>query len=102
MDHKIVWAPSAVVDLDEIVSYIARDSHVYASRVAQRILQAVERLELLPQVGRAIPEMNDPSIRDLIVYRYRIIYRLTPNQIQVVRILHGMRDVEQILERDGL
>jgi addiction module RelE/StbE family toxin len=72
----VVWSPEALRDLESIRDYIARDSAAYADLVVRRIVAAVERLRLFPESGRIVPERDVPSIREVIVRPYRVVYRL--------------------------
>jgi toxin ParE1/3/4 len=93
---KIVWTEPAVEDLRELYSYIARDSEVYARGFVERIILAAERLIHYPATGRAVPEANDDSIRELIYQRYRIIYRLKSDCVEMLSVIHGARDIAKI------
>jgi plasmid stabilization system protein ParE len=42
-----------------------------------------------PRAGRKVPEFDDENIRELIVYSYRIIYRLQEETIVTAAIIHG-------------
>ena len=44
-----------------------------------------------PQAGRKVPEFDDENIRELVVYSYRIIYRLQENEVLIVAVIHGKR-----------
>jgi len=90
---KIVWTEPAVEDLRELYAYIARDSEMYASGFVERIILAVERLLEHPKVGRVVPESNDDNIRELLFQRYRIIYRLQNDNIELLSVIHGARDL---------
>jgi toxin ParE1/3/4 len=48
-------------------------------------------LARFPQAGRKVPEFDDESIRELVVYSYRIIYRLQEEEAQIVAVIHGKR-----------
>jgi len=71
----IRWTVGAQQDLREIVEYIGQDSVVYAATMAERIVTAVERLQQHPKLGRIVPEYEDPTLRELIVRNYRVVYR---------------------------
>jgi toxin ParE1/3/4 len=43
--------------------------------------------------GRVVPELNDPAVRELLVGRYRLMYRVTASSVQVVAFVHGARDL---------
>ncbi len=73
---KVNWTEAALADLQEITAYIAKDSYVYAERIADRILKAPRILKKFPNSGRRVPEFSDDSIRELIYRSYRIVYQL--------------------------
>ena len=89
---RIDWAEPAVRDLEDIHNYIARDSEYYASRFVERLLEAVEKLARFPKVGRVVPEVALPGIRELLFDTYRIVYRVERSRVLVVAVIHGARD----------
>jgi len=48
-------------------------------------------LEGFPQAGRKVPEFDDENMRELLVYSYRIIYRLQNDEALIVAVIHGKR-----------
>ena len=90
---KIVWTEPAVEDLRELHAYIARDSEMYASGFVERIILAVEQVADHPRVGRVVPEKNDENVRELLYQNYRIIYRVKSDQMEVLTVIHGARDL---------
>jgi len=86
-----VWSPEALSDVEEIASYISRDSPRFAKSVVSKILSAAEGLARLPNRGRTVPETADPSIREIFVYSYRLIYRVGEKEITVAAVIHGRR-----------
>jgi addiction module RelE/StbE family toxin len=85
------WSEQASGDLEAIHSYIARDSPFYASRTVEQMLQAIDRLEQFPELGRMVPEFQRPDIRELIVGAYRIVYQRETDTVGLVTIVHGAR-----------
>ncbi len=92
---RIEWTAPAVEDLQGIVDYIARDSTVYAEAMAGRIIRAGDRLAFFPKQGRVVPEGGDPSVREIIVQPYRVLYRLKRDRVQILAVIHGGRDIAQ-------
>jgi plasmid stabilization system protein ParE len=43
----------------------------------------------LPRIGRVVPEMNDPAIREIILGNYRIIYRLHTELAEILTVHNG-------------
>ena len=67
-----------------------QDSPAAANRVAVQLLAACDRLEYLPERGR--PGLV-PNTRELVaLWPYVIVYRVTPDGVQVARIWHGAQD----------
>jgi plasmid stabilization system protein ParE len=58
----------------------------------ERIIEAVERLETFPEMGRRVPEAEEENIREIIFQNYRIIYRLETEKVLILTILHAARD----------
>ena len=79
-------------DLKEIHDYIIRDSKFYANKVIDEILTKLDKLNAYPQMGRVVSEINDPRIREIFAYSYRIIYQLTGENIEILAVVHSKRD----------
>ena len=90
---KLEWTEPAVLDLAGIRDYIAKDSAYYAERFVTRIIEAAETLPTQPRRGRAVPEADDESIRELLFQNYRIIYHVEPARILILTVIHGGRDL---------
>ncbi|MBI5193899.1 MAG: type II toxin-antitoxin system RelE/ParE family toxin [Nitrospirae bacterium] len=71
----MIWAPSALEDVNSIAEYIARDSVDRAALFAMRLIEATDRLQDFPLSGRIIPEIGDSSCLEIIYGDYRIMYR---------------------------
>ena len=88
---EIKWAPKAENDLNGIIDYIAEDSIEFALSFYEQVKEKVENLIEFPKIGRKVPEIDDPNIRELIFRNYRLIYQFLGDKIQIVRIIHGSR-----------
>ena len=93
---KLEWTEPAVLDLESIRDYIAKDSAHYAAQFVARIIEAAETLPNHPRIGRAVPEAEDEVIRELLFQNYRIIYRTEPDRILILTVIHGGRDLSQL------
>ena len=87
----IRWSQRAVDDLQNIHTFIARDSEIYALRVVQELIKAVEQLVEHPNSGRLVPERSAADLRELIRPPYRIVYRQAKDQIQIITVFHSSR-----------
>jgi toxin ParE1/3/4 len=88
---RVVWTQPARDDLREVRDYIAQDSARYARLVVARLVTAVRRLHDYPLSGRVVPELGRPTIREVIEGSYRIVYRVTPDAVQILAVVHGTR-----------
>ena len=95
---KIVWSPLAIERASEIVDYIALDKPLAAEKWIQTVFSKVDQLRFSPEMGRIIPEINDPLFRELIYGNYRIIYHIGTKQVSILTIRHG----KQILPIDEI
>ena len=91
MARQVRWSPKAASDLEETCDYIARDSEHYASLFAKRVVAVVRRLQRFPELGRVVPEYQDPALREVLYRDYRIVYRVTPDAVEIAAVCHGAR-----------
>ena len=89
---KVIWAPSALDDIDAIAEYIARDSVYRASLFVSRIIEAADRLQEFPMSGRVIPEIDEQSCREILYGSYRLMYRVEGSDVWITGVVHGARD----------
>ena len=94
----ITWSPLAIDRASEIADYIALDKPLAAEKWINTIFSKVEDLELSPEIGRVVPEINNRQFRELIYGNYRIIYRVERDQVSILTIRHG----KQILPIDEI
>jgi len=90
---NLVWTDPSIEDLRSIREYIARDSEYYAAKFVEEIVLSVDKLLQFPRLGRVVPEAHDENIRELFYQNYRIIYRRAGEQIEILTIVHGGRDL---------
>jgi toxin ParE1/3/4 len=91
MAHRVVWSRRALQDIENIASYIARDSPAYAASVVKAILNETRMLTRFPRSGRKVPELDKDNIREVFAYSYRIIYWINDEEIIVAAVIHGKR-----------
>jgi toxin ParE1/3/4 len=90
----VIWSRPAKSDLRQIHDFIARDSRVYAQKVVNAIIGKSALLDTFPKMGRIVPEMDNPEIREIFIYCYRLIYEIKTEQIQVLALIHVKRNLE--------
>lgn len=89
---KVNWTIQSKSDLLAIAEYIAQDSKKYAKIQINRIRARAKQLSIHPESGRIVPELGDPSIRELILGSYRIIYFVrSSDRIDILTIHHSSK-----------
>jgi len=87
----------ADADLDSIWLSIAIDSPTAAERLIGRLEAAESRLGQFPEIGQARPDLG-VGIRHWPIAPYLIFYRVDPEAVTILRILHGARDLPRLFE----
>lgn len=86
---KVDWSDNAITQLVAIYDYIARDSTLYAQRMVDRLTRCSQQLAAFPMSGRMVPEYESKEIREIVERPYRIIYRLWPDRIEILAVIHS-------------
>ena len=93
----VTLRPQAFEDLTEIFAYIYQGSPKHAESFADLVQANFERLAKRPRLGRSRPELM-PDVRSLTIGRYVIFYLPRVRGIEVVRVLHGSRDIAAMFD----
>jgi toxin ParE1/3/4 len=93
---RIRRLPQAIRDVDEIWEWIAADNVRAADRLGARIAEATDRLAEFPDNGTPRPGLG-PSIRSLVVGRYLVFYRVGPDSVDILRVVHGARELRGLV-----
>lgn len=90
-----LFSPEAEADLVDIVSYVAAKNPVAARKLFEDIQSACSKLAHLPMIGHQRPDLtDDPDTLFFCVQSYYlVIYRKETDPLQIIRVLHGARDV---------
>ena len=94
--HHLQFTRQAELDLLEIWQYIADDSPAAADRTIDRIESTCRDLQDQPHVGRQRPELM-AELRSVPVGNYLLLYRVEHQAVQIIRVLHGARDLDTLL-----
>jgi len=89
----VIWSFDAKQHLREIHDFIARDSKIYAQRVADEIVAHSLQLDNMPQRYHMMAELEDEVVREFSIYSYRVIFEIMPDHIAVLAVVHKRRDI---------
>ena len=59
--------------------------------MVERLTERSEQIAAFPLSGRMVPEYEAPDVREVIERPYRIIYRIKPDQIDILAVVHSAR-----------
>jgi len=90
-------SPEAAGDIQQIWEYIAADSIKSARRVRLQISDACRKIALNPGIGHRREDLTDKPVLFWPVGSYLIIYNPVPKPVEIIRVLHGARDVPSLL-----
>lgn len=88
-------SPQAREDLIEIWDYIAQFNQEAADKLIDNIYQKSELLVRSPYIGTPRSELA-PDLRSFVIEKYVLFYQPINSGIKIVRVLHGVRDREQL------
>lgn len=100
MTGPFILTPSAARDLDEILEYVLEHGgatpalHVHAC-----LHEGFSKVGAEPGIGHIRDDLADELLRVWVVFSYLIIYRPDTQPVQIIRVLHGARDVPRVVER---
>lgn len=92
--------PQAEHDLQEIADYIALDDPRAADKQLHRFAASFRRLGEFPELGTAHDDVR-PGMRLLPVGPYLILYRIAEKGVEIVRVIHGAREWQELLNPSG-
>jgi len=97
--RRVVWTGPGWANLEAAADFIAQDSPRYAASLVREARDAARSLAHLANRGRIVPEINETTVRELFVWRYRLIYRVTDTTVQVLAFIHSARDISKLLAK---
>ncbi len=99
MAATLIWSKEALDDIDAIAEFISRDSPYHAQRVVDALFELGDKIAQQPLIGRIVPELEDPQLRERFLYSYRVLYGINAQHREIIAIIHGRRLLESIGER---
>lgn len=97
---EVRHTPRAEADLEEILYRLHRDHPHADERLADAFVDKTRTLARFPEIGRLRPELA-PGVRSTLVQPYVIFYRVEGDVVQILRIIHGKRDLRRIMRDES-
>jgi toxin ParE1/3/4 len=97
MPRRIEPSRAALADFDALYDYIARDNPRAAAQVLRTLDRSIQLLAVQPKLGRVFRHRRH-RLRLLTHGEYLVFYRERPGVIEIVRVIHGRRNIPDILD----
>jgi len=103
MRYAVFMLQEAEHDLEAIFRYILRSGNPGAAKDMIRLIRkACDSLSQMPERGHVPPELTrteNYEYRQIIVKPYRIIYQVVESCVFIFGIIHGRRNVDEVLKQ---
>ena len=93
---RVIRTRLAEQDLIEVWRHIARDDLKAADRLLDELERRTKLLSWYPEIGRKRPDIA-LDLRYIPSGNYLILYRVVEDYVEVVRYVHGRRDLRQVI-----
>ena len=101
MPHEIFKRPQAERDIEECFVFIAEDNLDTGVYFLAAVEDSLEQIAKYPLIGKQ-RNFADKQFQNVRMWRvkgfesYLIFYAVTENQIELIRLLHSSRDIEEL------
>ena len=96
----IIWSPEARDDIDQLWDYYAQVAgQATADNIVRELGKVVNVIDDFPSAGRSRDEIR-MGLRSLSATPQVIFYRLNGDRPEIVRVLDGRQDIEEIFSED--
>ena len=97
MAYRLRWSARGQAELQAVIDYVAVDAPANARSIARLAYSKAEHLVDQPRQGRRLPEYIGPrEIREVFVYRWRLIYEVTEGEVTVLAMDHAAQLLENV------
>ena len=95
---QLHWSKEALVRLEEIEEFIARDNPKIAIEFTDKLILIAESISDNPEKGRIVPELAIEQIREILYKGYRIVYNRRETSIDILTVFEG----HQLLKKEEI
>ena len=99
MSSRFVLTLDAADDLGAIVKYVQVDSPTNAVRLIDDFESTFRLIARRPRIGHRRTDLADEALRVFPVHSFVIVYRPETKPLEIIRIMHGARDLRALFAR---
>lgn len=86
----IDWSNQAFDDIDNTAEYLSQYSKPFAKTFVEKVFEKVDNLKSFPEMGRMVPEIGSPNVRELLYRQYRIVYQIVNRErLRILTVQHS-------------
>lgn len=101
MNRRYDLVAIADLELENILLYVAAESGAAAAdQLESEFHECMERIASVPWMGHTRTDLAGPELRFVSLHKFMIAYRPETTPVQIMRILHGSRDIESVFRED--
>ena len=91
MRGRVVWSPRAIRRVTEAARFIADENPRAAIDWVRGLFDFARPLARFPDMGRSVPEIGRPEIREILFQGYRVVHRVAPRRVEILTVRHAKR-----------
>ncbi|MEB3233017.1 MAG: type II toxin-antitoxin system RelE/ParE family toxin [Leptolyngbyaceae bacterium] len=95
---NFILAPSAIADLEDISNYFLERNVEAGERLFQKFNKRFQSLTQFPNLGKPYPSLH-PNIRGLLEQNYIVFYQVSPEAVEIVRIIDARRNILELFKQ---
>ena len=96
--RTFILSPEAEQDLHQIKVYLLEHAGIDVARLVMReLLAGIRLVAKRPEIGHVRQDLADEAVKFWSVFSYLIIYVPDKKPVEIARVLHGKRNLEDVL-----
>lgn len=105
MSPSISIRPQAKADIEEIIDWLTEENSYIVKPFLEQLQNSFELLADHPEIGH-LRSYQNPVLKNIRMFpvkkysSYLIFYQPNPTEIQIIRVLHGARDIANLFDLD--
>ena len=93
---NLIWTKEALDQLNSIETYIGQNNPERAEQFILFLINSTKSITNNSKIGRIVPEITNPKIREIIVKQYRIVYQIKNKNIEILTVFNGQKQLKKL------